>query len=106
VDDNEERKKLYDDTAKRVFDANMRGNLSVGEMSFLLSLLDQVMMKRQYPDLVQLLREWKDSKADEEINLIIKETLINIDFNNQKSVIANLDIIKDLLGVQGGQEDA
>jgi len=106
VDENEERKRLYDEAASLVADAAMRGQISGAEMGFLLSLLDEVMIKRQYRDIIPLLREWLKHNSDEEIGLIIKETLINIDFNNRKSLVANLDIIKDLLGVQGGKRDA
>ncbi len=103
MDVNEERQKLYDETASLIADAAMRGQVSGAEMGFLLSLLDQIMVKHQYPEMVDLLKKWTDQEPDEEIDLIIKETLVNIDFNNSRSVEANLDIIKDLLSVQGGK---
>lgn len=102
MDDSEERKRLYDETASLIADAGLRGQVSSVEMGFLLSLLDQIMVKHQYPEMTVLLRRWMDQDPEEEIDPIIKETLVNIDFHNRRSVEANLDIIKDLLGVQGG----
>lgn len=106
MDDNEEKNRLYDETASFIADAALKGQLSGAEMNFLLSLLDQIMIKHQYIDMIDLLRYWMNQNPDEEVDQIIKETLINIDFNNQKSVLTNLEIIQDLLGVQGGTKDA
>ncbi|MGE5389922.1 MAG: hypothetical protein ACM3PE_02550, partial [Deltaproteobacteria bacterium] len=92
MEDNEERKRLYDETASMIADTGLRGQISGSEMSFLLSLLDQIMIKRQYPEMASLLRIWINSGADAEIDPIIKETLINMDFKDCKSIEANLDI--------------
>lgn len=106
MDDKEDRNRLYVETASIISDRATREIISGQERKFLQELLDQVMLKRQYPEVIELLRVWINHNPDDEIDLIIKETLINIDFNNRKSVLTNLDIIKDLLGIQGGTQDA
>lgn len=106
MEDNEERKRLYDETASLIADTGMRGQISVQEMRFLLSLLDQVMVTRGCPEMIELLKDWRDLPPDEEVDQIIKETLVNIDFKDRASVQVNLDIIKDLLGIQGGNDGA
>lgn len=106
MDDNEERKRLYDETASFVADAAMKGQISATEMSFLLSLLDQIMVKHQYSNMIDILSMWMKQTPNGEIDEIIKETLINIDFYDQKSVMSNLEIIKDLLGIREGKNNA
>lgn len=106
MDHNEEQKRLYDETASFVADAAMKGQVSAAEMRFLLSLLDQIMIKHQYGNMIDILGQWLKQADNDEIDEIIKQTLINIDFNDQKSVMSNLEIIRDLLGIQEGENNA
>jgi len=96
----EEKKRLYDETASLVADLGLRGRIAEDEMLFLLNLLDQVMVKQEYPELAGLLRRWLALKPQGEINEIIKATLLTMDFNDLRAVQANLELIQELLDGQ------
>lgn len=91
-------KKLYDDVASLIVNLHLRqGRLSREEMHCLLSILDLTMMDKKDYGLIGLLKEWKLSDVDSDIDEIIKATLLNINFTNIDSLQRNIETIRDLL---------
>ncbi|WP_054695825.1 hypothetical protein [Syntrophomonas palmitatica] len=93
----EDKKRLYDETASLVADLGLRGRITEDEMLFLLSLLDQVMIKENYPQLIQLLHKWTANQAGSEMNEIIKATVLNLEFSNPQTMQDDLELLQELL---------
>lgn len=90
-------KQIYDYTFTMISNLHMKKNaISQEEMYFLLSILDMV-VRDSNNKLFDLLREWQSGLQDEEIDAIIKATLLQLDFNDSSSLQQNMTIIKDLL---------
>jgi len=91
-------KQLYDATVNTIIKLHMqKGTLSMEEMHCLLSLLDQVIMGIGDPGLSKLLRQWQAGVRDEEVDAIIKATVLGIDFADNDSLRRNMEIIQGLL---------
>jgi len=91
-------KQLYDATVNTITKLHLqKGTLSMEEMHCLLSVLDQVIMGTGDPGLSKLLRQWQASERDEEVDSIIKATLLSIDFADNDSLLRNMEIIKGLI---------
>ncbi len=93
----EKKKKLYAESASMIADMGVRGKLSVEEMSFLLSLLDVVVVKKDQPRLIQTLRNWVETNEGSEIDEIIKATLMAADFTDEESMEQCLQLVTELL---------
>jgi len=92
------QKKLYDNVASLIFNLHIqKGKLNKEEMHCLLSILDFTVMKKNDYGLIGLLKEWKSSDIDSDIDDIVKATLLNIDFTNSDSLQRNMETIRDLL---------
>ena len=90
-------KQIYDYTFPMISNLHMKKNtISQDEMYFLLSVLDLVMRDNE-AEFLDLLREWQSGQQDEEIDAIIKATLLQLDFNDAISLQQNQAIIADLL---------
>ncbi len=89
--------RVYDGTASLVADLGIRGRISIEEMGFLLNLLELVLIKREHPGFVNMLRQWNPGHGDKEIDEIIKATLLNVDFTNALSIQENQDMIGELI---------
>lgn len=91
-------KQIYDYTFTMISNLHMKKNaISQEEMYFLLSILDMAMRDDKNINVFKLLREWQSSPLDEEIDAIIKATLLQLDFNDSLSLKQNLAIIEDLM---------
>ena len=97
----EKKKKLYAESASMIADMGVRGKLSVEEMSFLLSLLDVVVVKKDQPRLIQTLRNWVETNEGSEIDEIIKATLMAADFTDEESMEQCLQLVTELLESRG-----
>ena len=93
----EKKKKLYAESASMIADMGVRGKLNVEEMSFLLSLLDVVVVKKDQPRLIQTLRNWVETNEGSEIDEIIKATLMAADFTDEESMEQCLQLVTELL---------
>ncbi|MDD2586674.1 MAG: hypothetical protein PHT79_06545 [Syntrophomonadaceae bacterium] len=91
------KKKIYDETASLIVDLCVRGRLNSEEMHFLLNLLDMSVLQRDNSGLFAILKVWLKGENDEEIDAIVKATLLAIDFSNQKSLQTNTELIKGLI---------
>lgn len=91
-------KPIYDAASTMISNLHLKKNtISREEMYFLLSLLDIVVRDKHDTVLLDVLREWQSGPGNEEIDAIIKETLLQIDVNDSLSMQQNLEIIEDLL---------
>ena len=97
----EKKKKLYAESASMIADMGVRGKLSVEEMNFLLSLLDIVVVKKDQPQLIQILQNWVNINEGSEIDEIIKGTLVAADFNDRESMEQCLQLVTELLESRG-----
>lgn len=91
-------KQIYDNTSTMISNLHMKKNaISQEEMYFLLSVLDLIVRDNHEAKFMNLLREWQSGQPDEEIDAIIKATLLQLDFNDPMSIKQNQVIIADLL---------
>ena len=97
----EKKKKLYAESASMIADMGVRGKLNVEEMHFLLSLLDIVVVKKDQPQLIQILQNWVNINEGSEIDEIIKATLLAADFNDRESMEQCLQLVTELLESRG-----
>ena len=97
----EKKKKLYAESASMIADMGVRGKLSVEEMNFLLSLLDIVVVKKDQPQLIQILQNWVNINEGSEIDEIIKATLMAADFTDEESMEQCLQLVTELLESRG-----
>ncbi len=89
--------RIYDETASLIADLGIRGRISIDEMKFLLDLLELVLIKKDKRDFINMLKHWNPGQGDEEIDQIIKATLLNVDFKNSLSIEENQDMIGELI---------
>lgn len=92
--------KIYDETASLLADLSLRGQIEAAEMYFLLSLLDQVVVKGGHPRLMDALRQWRPEALDPELNEIIKATLLALNFQDQEALANAAQMIEDLVESQ------
>lgn len=98
-------KQIYDSAFTMISHLHLKKNaISREEMYFLLSLLDRVFRHHEATELLKLLREWQSGPGDEEIDAIIKETLLQVDFNDPLSVEQNYSIVDDLLSYKRNEK--
>ncbi len=92
-----EIKKLYDGIANLIIDLERRGRISVEEMNFLLDLLELVFIEKDQRDFIDILKHWNPGQGDEEIDQIIKATLLTNDLKDFLSSDENQEMIGDLI---------
>ncbi len=95
----QEWKKLYDDTATVIMDLFMTGRIELEELNFLLNLLEAVIIKQQQRELIDLLKNWQPAAEHEEIDTIIKATLLAMDFKDQDDWEHNLALLRELISL-------
>ncbi len=91
-------KQIYDQCSAMITNLHFKkSSISQEEMYCLLSILDMVFSGKEADDFLDLLRKWQAVKLDEEIDAIIKATLLQIDFKDSPSLLQNKAIIAELL---------
>lgn len=91
-------KQLYDALVNLIINLHLqKDRLTREEMYCLLSVLDMVLADKEDQGLVQALREWQEGQPNQEIDAIIKATLLNIDFAKPAMLAANVDTIGELV---------
>ena len=88
---------IYQEMASLVAVLQIQGILSQEESNCLLSILDIVVIKQGEHPLIHVLREWQASSLDQETEEIIKATLLNLDFEDEQSLVKDIDILKELI---------
>ncbi|MGR6835787.1 hypothetical protein [Syntrophomonas erecta] len=98
IRDDRRTKKVYDETATLITRLGITHQLEPREMEFLLNLLDEVIVKRDNPTLVRLLKKWTMQKdIPPETDEIIRATVLATDWNDPDSVMSSAELIRDLL---------
>jgi len=100
LDENEYRKKVYDETALLISDLLLRSKINAEEMSFLLQLLENIFRGERNATMLALLEEWQKKNANTEIDEIIKATWLSTDLQDKESVSKNLSIITELMNAE------
>jgi len=90
-------KSVYDRTARTITTLQFKGDISEKEMVFLLDLLETIIFSKQEIGLLKSIEEWQKSSLDDEIDDIIRATVLNIDFSDESSTAKAEDIINELL---------
>jgi DNA replication protein DnaD len=94
-------KKVYDATLAMISRLHFKqASLSQEEMYFLLSLLDRIMQGKAEAEFIDCLRKWQTGNCNEDINEIIKASLLPLDFNDPAAVKETSMLILDLLNYQ------
>lgn len=97
-------KKVYDRCSAMITNLHIKkGAISQEEMYSLLSVLDMAVLKNDFSDFIDLLHSWQEGPRDEEIDAIIKATLLQIDYTNEQSIRQNQAILADLINYQASQ---
>lgn len=95
--DKEKIKKIYDETATVIADLAFKQQLTDEEMYFLLNMLEFIMRKRN-SSLTQLLNWWlNQSVSNAELNEMIRNELLKIEFEDENSVNEAINNIQELL---------
>ncbi len=89
--------KIYDETASLIVDLSLRKQISHQEMHFLLSLLDQVVVRGRNHELMRALKAWDPDNLDPEINEIIKATLLALDMRDNETLKSTAVMIEELI---------
>lgn len=98
-------KQIYDATLTMISNLHLKKNvISREEMYCLLSILDMVVHDKKEDDFLDLLRAWQNGPKNEEIDAIIKATLLQTDFKDPLSIQQNQAIIEDLLAYKRNQK--
>lgn len=92
-------KKIYNETASVIMKLCFDKRITEPEMYFLLNLLEYIWQGRS-DELVKVLIEWQARNRQSEIDEIIKETLLTIDFNDNEAIRRITEIIQELLSAQ------
>ncbi|MGI6421309.1 MAG: hypothetical protein ACOX0N_03770 [Syntrophomonadaceae bacterium] len=92
-----EVKRLYDETASLIADLGIRGRISIEEMNFLLDLLELVLIDKDQRLFLEDLKQWNPGAGPEEIDEIIKATLLNNKLKDFISWSENREMIRDLI---------
>ena len=91
-------KQVYDGTLAMISKLHFKLDvLSQEEMYFLLSLLDTVMQGKEQIEFLDCLRTWQESERNDEIDEIVKASILPLDFNDTTAVKQTLTLISDLL---------
>lgn len=99
-------KKIYDATLAMISRLHFKhASLSQEEMYFLLSLLDRVMQGKINNEFITCLRKWQAGNWSEDINDIIKASLLPLDLDNPEAVKDICVLIADLLNYQNDGEN-
>ncbi len=88
---------IYIRAANLIYDLNFRCRISEEEKVFLLNLLETTIYKKDKNRLIEVLKRWMAGYDSSELDQIIKETLLAVDWSDEKSLAFNTEIIDDLL---------
>lgn len=93
----EEKKRIYDETASLITRQAVMNKLNSEELHFLLNLLDHVVITNQQRPFIDVLHRWINSSVSYEIKDTIKNVLLNTDVNDETQMAASIQFIEELL---------
>ena len=79
---------------------NQTAAITQEERYFLLSLLDTVMQGKEQKELLDCLRTWQGGERNEEIDEIVKASILPLDLKDTAAVKQTLTLISDLLAYE------
>lgn len=89
--------KIYKETASVIMDLSYKKQINEVEMYFLLNLLDMIWVENKGDNLIETLKMWQNQDNPTEIDEIIKQTLLTLDFTSDDSLEEMAKFIKELL---------
>ncbi len=99
-------KKIYDATLAMISRLHFKqASLSQEEMYFLLSLLDRVMQGKISPEFIACLGRWQSGNWSEDINAIVKASLLPLELDDPTAVKLTCELIADLLNYKNDGEN-
>ena len=99
-------KQVYDATLSMISRLHFKqASFAQEEMYFLLSLLDRIMQGKMDADFIDCLRKWQTGSWNDDINDIIKASLLPLDLDNPAAVKETCMLISDLLNYQNDGEN-
>jgi hypothetical protein len=99
-------KQVYDATLAMISRLHFKqASLSQEEMYFLLSLLDRIMQGKVEAEFISCLKRWQTGNWNDEINDIIKASLLPLDLNESAAVKEICMLISDLLNYKNDGEN-
>lgn len=93
----EDFKRIYDETASVIWDLFLQNRLTAEERDFLSKLLDAVIIGKNCPSLLDVLRQWHPSQPESELDQIIKATLMAINFRDEDDLQHNVTLLQELI---------
>ncbi len=90
-------KRIYNETASVITKLCLDKKINEKEMYFLLNLLDLIWFEDRGNDLISSIIEWQNHNNDSELDEIIKQTLLTLDFSNDESIRKMANMIQELL---------
>ncbi len=96
-------KKIYNATASVIMDLCFKKQINEAEMYFLLNLLELIWNEEKGEkgnDFLENLTQWQAGAKSAEIDEIIKETLMSIDFSDEQSLRNITIMVQELLAAQ------
>lgn len=94
-------KMIYNNVASVIMDLSLNKKISENEMLFLLNLLELVWnedkLNKGNEIFINTLIQWQTSSVSTDINEIIKQTLISLDFSDEQAWANTTSMMQDLL---------
>ncbi|NLV21962.1 MAG: hypothetical protein GXY49_08245 [Syntrophomonadaceae bacterium] len=99
-------KKVYDATLAMISRLHFKQiSISQEEMYFLLSLLDKIMQGKMEEEFINCLLQWQTGNWNNDINEIIKASLLPLDLDDPAAIKNTCTLIADLLNYQNDGEN-
>lgn len=99
-------KKIYDVASTTISRLHFKqASLNQEEMYFLLSLLDRVIQGRSSGDFLNCLRQWQTGDCDQEIDEIIKASILPLDLDDDEAVQNVCALILELINYKNDGEN-
>ena len=93
----EQRQRLYNETAGIIMSWSYQNKITSDEMHLLFNLLDEIVVNQNYPDLHLALKRWRDAGLDEKLSEIVLATLMAADFKKKQEMDNLVQLIEDLI---------
>lgn len=89
-------KKIYNNTASTIMSLSFDKKINESEMLFLLNLLEMLWEEGDNTFITTLI-QWQNSPKSAEMEEIIKQTLISLDFSDEQALQDIIAMLEDLL---------
>lgn len=97
VNEEELKRRIYDETASLITSQAIVNRLTTQEMHFLLHLLDWVVIKNQSRPFLEALHKWGAGPPDSQTDSQVKALLLEADLSNEHAIAVCAVHIEELL---------